>query len=214
MTDKLTLYNLALAHLNERKLSALSEAREPRRVLDDFWDHVVGLVIEETYWNIATRTVSIDASATVEPAFGYEYAFAHPTDFVRLVNLSTSPTLLPPLLDYRDEGGYLFANTDPLYLEYISSDNLYGYNLGSWPETMTAYCGFLLAEHACVRITGSDNLLNGAHGIIARCYKAKRRAKANDAMNSPPRRAPLGSWVGSRGGSVSGRDHPGGSTLT
>ena len=128
MTDKLTLYNLALAHLEERRIASLNEQREPRRVLDDFWSSVTGYCLERKIWNFMLRTVRIDASSTVTPAFGFKFAFTIPNDWVRTRWVSTTPELQPPLNDYREETGYWFADFTPLFITYTSSDPLYGMN--------------------------------------------------------------------------------------
>ncbi len=63
--DKYAIYNMALAHLQERKLARLSngnlENREPKRVLDDFWDQEVAFCLERHFWNFIYRTVQLDA---------------------------------------------------------------------------------------------------------------------------------------------------------
>ena len=46
MTDKLTVYNETLGLLGERKLASLTEQREPRRVLDGFWDQTVAYCLD------------------------------------------------------------------------------------------------------------------------------------------------------------------------
>jgi hypothetical protein len=199
-----------LGHLRERRLSSLSEAREPRRVLDDFWDQVQAMCLEEGLWNFMMRTVQIDASTTVVPAFGFRYAFTIPNDKVRTTLVSTVETFSQPLLDYREETGYWYADWTPLFVQYQSSDPLYGTNLGDWPATFTAYVALQLAEYACGKITGSEKMLEGPTGISRRLYKAKIKAKANDAMNEPPGEMPTGTWARSRRGFLRGVPAPGG----
>lgn len=210
MADKLSIYNLALGHLGQRRIASLSEAREPRRVLDDFWNQVQGLCLEEAAWNWFLRVVQMDASQSVTPAFGFAYAFPLPTDWVRTKRVSTVETFNPPDFDYKEEPGYIYHNFTPLYLEYVSNNAEYGTNLGAWPATFTAWVAFKLAEYACFRITGSDRLLEGEKGIIKRGHRAKIKAKANDALNTPPGQPPSGTWVRSRRGFLRGVPLPGG----
>lgn len=210
MTDKLTLYNGALGHLQEARLGSLTEAREPRRVLDAEYDGVVAYCLERKLWNFAYRTVSIDASDTVTPAFGYAYAFTIPDDWIRTRAISSSESLQPPLLDFKEEAGYWFANVTPLYVQYNSSDVLYGMNLGAWPQSFADYVELRLAMKTCKRITGKSTLLEGPQGIIKQEDKAMKVAAANCAMNDAVGFAPAGSWVRSRiGGFGAGGDNPG-----
>lgn len=203
MTDKLTLYNLALQHLEERRLGSLNEAREPRRVLDDNYTHSVLYCMGEGLWAFMVRTVQQDASSSLTPAFGFQYAFKLADDWVRTVVVSSTPVLDPPLLQYREEAGYLYANYTPLYYAYVSDDPLYGFNLGAWPEAFTEYVSFVLARKSCKRITGSSELLKGPDGIQAQEKRARINARSKDAMNLPPGFMPQSTWVRARRGFMS-----------
>lgn len=200
MTDKLSLYNEALGFLEERHLASLSENREPRRVLDDYWNSVPLYCLEQGLFRFAKRVVSIDASTTVTPAFGFNNAFRIPDDWIRTVVVSTSPDLDPPLLQYNEETGYWFANATPLYVSYVSSDPLYGMNLGAWPQAFADYVALRLARKAAKRITGSAELLAGPGGLINQEDRARRITKANDAMNDPPGMPPVPFWARARRG--------------
>jgi hypothetical protein len=202
VTDKLTQYNLALGHLRERRVASLSENREPRRVLDSFWDQVTAETLEAGFWKFIKRSVSIDASSTVEPSFGYLYAFAIPNDWIRTVQISADEMFDNPLLQMKEEAGYWYANITPLYASYNSNDPLYGMDLGAWPATFAKYHALELASQTCSRITGSETLLNGPEGITSRLKKAKKDSLGKDAMNDPPGFAPMGTWAKSRRGYV------------
>ena len=213
MTDRLTLYNLALGHLRERKLASLTEQREPRRVLDDFWTPNINYCLERKLWNFAFRAVEIDASTTVTPGFGFSNAFSIPIDWIRTFIVSPEPSTTAPLLNYKEEAGYWFANVDPLYVVYTSSDALYGMNLGAWPASMEDYVAKRLAEQACGRITGADDLLKGPDGLSRKVKDAYKVCSANCAMNDAPAYLPEGTWSKSRRGLMTrigtGSDSPG-----
>lgn len=211
MTDKLTLYNMTLAHLRERRLGSLTENREPRRVLDDFYSQAVGDALEEGLWNFFIRTIRADASTTLVPAFGASYAVVIPPDWVRTVMLSQDENFKNPLLDYLEETGVWYVDVTPLFARYISNDPQYGTDLGSWTASFTKYVSLLLAEYTCGKITGSTDLLKGPDGISDRLKKARTKAKSNDAMNQPPGEMPMGTWARSRRGFLRGVPAPGGS---
>lgn len=206
MTTKLERYNGTLLILGERKLASLSEAREPRRALDDAWDTTVSYCLEQGYWNYAMRTVQIESSASVVPAFGYDFAFVKPGDFIRMYRQSQFAQLEPPLLDVTDEPGYWYANCDPLYVKYVSSDTAYGLDLSLWPGTFSEYVDMRLALKTCKRITGKDP----SEDLIRGEKKARMDARAKDAMNEPPGFPPTGTWVQARRSFNSGsrRDDP------
>lgn len=191
---KLERYNGALLILGERKLASLSEAREPRRALDDAWDIVPAYCLEAGYWKFAMRAVQIDASASVVPTFGYTNAFAKPSDFVRMFKQSQFPQFDPPLLDIVDEPDYWYANIDPLYVKYVSDDVAYGADQSIWPETFCDYIDMRLAFKTCKRITGKDP----SEDLIKGEQRAAAVARGKDAMNEPPGFPPMGTWASAR----------------
>lgn len=211
MTDKLTVYNMTLGHLLEEPVLSLEEPVAKRFALDTFWDQTVLECLEEGLWNFMLRTVQIDASTTLIPKFGWQYAFNIPVDWVRTTLVSTVETFTNPLLDFDEETGYWFANFTPLFIKYQSKDTLYGMDLGAWSANFAKYVSFQLAEYACGKITGKTALLEGQNGISRRLKNARTKAKSNDAMNEPPGEIPTGTWARSRRGFLRGIPAPGGS---
>lgn len=197
MTDKLTLYNLSLKKLRERRLLTLNDARKERRELDAVYDTTVRYCLGQGLWRFAKRVVQIDASTTVTPAFGFIKAFNIPPDWIATILISTSPELDPPLLQYAEETGFWYANATPLYVSYVSLDPLYGYNLGAWPESFTDYVACRLALLAGPDITDNTEIVE----LVEKAEdKARRRAKARDAMNDPPGMPPVPFLVRARRG--------------
>lgn len=194
MAAKLEIYNDALLALGQERLASLAEAGTARYALDDAYDKALSYCLEAGFWNFAMRTVQIDSSASVDPAFGYTYAFLKPTDFVRLFGMSVEETMSNPLLRFVDEAGYWYADSDPLFVKFVSDDTAYGLNLALWPETFADYVAMRLAVRTCKRITGSapdDALLKAEK-------KSLSDARSKDAMNEPPGFPPRGTWVMSR----------------
>jgi hypothetical protein len=198
MTSKLSLFKGALLNIGDRSLSALTDNVEPRYALDDAYDEGVALCLEAGYWNHAMRVVQVDSSASVTPAFGYQYAFTKPTDWVRTYQASPSETLVP-LLDQgqlNDEAGYWYANIDPLFVKYVSNDVAYGMDLSKWPQSFTSYVEWHLADKIAKRVTGK--VLSDADKLEVR--RAKRNAMSKDAMNEGAIFPPMGSWARARAG--------------
>lgn len=194
---KLAIYNNALGHLGERKLASLTENREPRRVLDDFYAKAVAYCLEKGKWDFANRSSQISASTSVSPEFGFTNSFPKPTDWVRTVRISASPTLDPPLLSFREEDGYWEADCDPLYIEYVSnSATLGGNDLSSWTQAFEDYVTANLALRACKRITGSapsDDLRKDEK-------KARADARGLNMAADAPQPQVSGSWATARMG--------------
>lgn len=196
--DKLGLYNGALRIMGERKIATLSENREPRRVLDGIWDEdAVRYCLEQGQWQWASRTVKLEASTTVEPEFGYRWAFEKPEDYVRTVNISTDEYFNEPLNAFSDEAGYLFSNVDILYLRFVSDHDDYGRNYELWPISFQRYVMSYLAYEGSLRLTAS-------HSIQDRLEKQMKvrqsDAQSKDGVNRPTMFYPRGSFITARHG--------------
>lgn len=196
---QLKIYNGALTHLGERKVTSLTEARESRRVLDDIWGSgdLITYLLEQGLWNFATRTIEMDYDAGIDPDFGYSRGFAKPSDWVRIVGVSGDEYFNVPLLEYVDEAGYLFADMDTIYVRYISDDENYGGDLALWPESFSEYAKAYLAFRAAPRITQNETKTEYFRKYSDRLLV---QARSRDAMNDPTTFPPTGSWVNSRSG--------------
>jgi len=199
-TSQLTLYNGALRLLGQPKLSALTDAVESRRLLDDAWDeNARDYCLEEGLWNFAMRTVEAEYDSSVDPDFGFLRAFTKPTDWIRTAAVASDEYFINTLTDqqFNDEQGYLFADLDTLFWKYVSSDTSYGYDLSLWPQTFVRYVESYLAFQIAPRLSVSDSKIETIGKIMDR---ARLDAKAKDATNEGAKFPPEGSWNRSRRG--------------
>lgn len=204
--NQLSLYNGALRLLKERKLASLTETSPPRLLLDEAWGDgptgsgAVKYCLQMGQWTFATRTVQADYSPSIEPDFGYRYAFDQPEDMVRICGLWTDAYGTQPLLQYRDERHYWYASSPTIYASYVSNSVDYGADLTLWPETF----GKLVEAFLAVEIAGNLTQGNDLIIIADKAWKrAKLDAEALDAMNKPTQFLPEGSWTSARRGSHS-----------
>lgn len=199
-TNRLALYNGALALLGERSLSSLTESVESRRLLDEIWTRGNGAdraVLEQGLWNFAIKTLKIDYDAAVTSQFGFRRAFGKPTDWVRTVSMCSDEYFYNPLngREFIDERGYWWADLDALYVRYVSDASDYGTDLSLWPETMTLYAHAYLAREIAPRLKSS--MTDDLEKLARRRLKD---ARSKDAMNEGTGIPPLGSWAQARYG--------------
>jgi len=149
------------------------------------------------------RAAEFASSTSVVPTIGYSYAFTKPDDWVRTNLISVNGNFDPPLLYYNDEGGYWYANFDPIYVKYVSDHVGYGMDLSLWPESFVIYVANRMAVRVCKRLLGSDPTPEMKKDEKAAC----ENARSKDAMNEPEMFPPRGTWVRSRSswGSLSSR---------
>lgn len=203
MTDRLKIYNGALRALGERKLASLSENREPRRILDDAWDN--GLVrecLEAGLWTFAMRTSRLDYDPSIEPDFGYTKIFTKPDDYINTNELATDEYFRSPLVDYRDEAGFIATNYETIYISYVSDHEDYGFDMSRWPMSFCRFVELSLALEASPHFSLTKVKIQD---IEQRAIIAKRSALGKDALKKPPKDVPLGSFVSARRFSFSRR---------
>lgn len=207
MTTQLALYNGALLHLGERRLSSLSDETEARRSLDDVWDGGAyrQFLLEQGLWNFAIRTVELTYSPSITPSFGYRYGFDLPSDWVRTAGISGDEYFRNPL-EYAPEQQYIFSDYETIYLRYVSNDTEYGYDMTAWPSSFTEWVKAHLAARIAKRVTGSAAETERMLKIEGRLLiEARSKDAMNDAISYPP----SGSWARSRYGNGGDRGNRG-----
>lgn len=193
---KLSLFNGAQRLLKNRKLSqaeVTGGTRESARLLNDVWDDgAIDAVLQAGQWKFATRTRMVTASPSIEPDFGYRYAFDKPEDWIRTTGVWVDENMLTPLKTYRDEAGYLFASVDTIYFSYISNDASYGGDLSRWPQNFKKFVHAYLASEVVGPLTERGLEMLKLKDMFL------KDASATDAMSDPTARPPAGSWVRAR----------------
>jgi hypothetical protein len=208
MTDKLSIYNGALNILGERKLASVTDNREPRYQLDDVWDNsMIDRCLQMGQWNFAARSVELEASPSITPSFGYQFGFDKPPlDFIRTMAVCYDEYFSRPITRYSDEGQWIFADVEIIYLKYVSNDEQFGGDFSLWPANFTEFVEHYLAYKVAPRIAGLDFK---ERTMEAKFERALLKAKSTDAMESPAKFAPKGGWADSRQGFRSGRSDRG-----
>ena len=205
--SKLGLYNRAIRVLGETRLRSLTENRTVRHHLDEVWDGGesgdggVKACLEMGLWNFALRSVEASYDPDVTPDFGYQRAFSKPSDWVRTAQVCTDEHFTNPLLDYRDERGYWFAEYDTLYFQYISNHADFGGDLSRWPESFIQ----VVADYFALQVASTHTKDKERVAMIdERLRKDRLEARSRDAMNDPVKFPAPDTWVLSRRGRRSG----------
>lgn len=195
-TSQLQLYKGALLALGERTIQTLTDQTEARFALDEVWgDNIIKYALQQGLWKFATRTLMIAPDPSIQTPFGYQFAYEQPSDYVKLAAISLDDRFQIPLTQYDDNNGFWFADSQPIYVQYISQDSAYGYNMNLWPQSFIEWFKYLMAKRVIPRIAPSDD-------DIARVVNDEkillRDAKNKDAAEQGTRFTPPGQWVQAR----------------
>lgn len=154
---------------------------------------IVEEMLEETGWQFALQSTKVEYDASVEPAWGYQRAFAKPNDLHTIDGLFTDEYMTTPLKSYQDENDYFFCDYDEFYLSYLSTTWLT--TPASWPMYFRRLVAARMAKDAAMTLRDE-----GADMTAAQMEYEDRKSSAlsKNAMQSPPRKIANGSWVRSR----------------
>ena len=199
MATKLGIYNKALVALGDSvPLASLAENRTARRTLDVVWDNgVLDYCLEQGLWSFATRSQEITTSTTIVPAFGYQYAFEVPTDFMGMNSIWTDARFQSALEVYAIEANVIYADYGTIYLKYVSNASTYGGNLARLPGTFGDYVSSRLAFEAEPLITNS---LAVNQKLDKQQQGALLTALNRDKRDKPRENLPIGNWTKARMG--------------
>ncbi|SCW39046.1 hypothetical protein SAMN02927900_01292 [Rhizobium mongolense subsp. loessense] len=201
MADKLQIWKQALVHLEKTTITTLTDDVEAVYTFGAAWPGVVEEAFNAGDWNFAKVSAALALNGTETPAIGWTYVFDYPDDWMRTVAVNNRPEFRSPFRDYADEGGFLHANTNILYLRYISRDRMADDQIGDWPSMFWKYVAVKLAFDTCGRLTAGDTL---EQKLEKRLDKALRQAKSVDARNENNKVIAPGSWLRSRFGAGCG----------
>jgi hypothetical protein len=203
-STQLALYNSALLLCRSRALASLSENREPRFLLDTAWaDGIVDACLEDGQWFFAMRSVQIDYDPSVQPSWGYRYAFDKPSDWILTSAVCEEEYFRVPLTRYFDEAGFWYADLQTIYVRFVSNDPNYGASIGKWPRSFYDLVTARLAKKVVRKISEDEDTVKDIDKAVK---EAKREAKNRNAMADPTQFPAQGSWTRSRQRFLNRRD--------
>jgi len=196
VTSKLQIYNGALALIGERALASLTEARESRRLLDlAYDDDGIKACLEAGQWYFAMRSQKITYDPSISPTWGFRRVFDVPSDHVRTCALCSDESFNVPLLEYREEANFWYADLDIIFVRFVSQDTSYGFDLSLWPASFTEFVKAHFASKVSPTVTTSVGETKDSMQYRALMLKhAKSLAAMADGATFPAQ----GSWTRAR----------------
>lgn len=168
--------NSALIKMGADTITAITDTGDEKaRKLNAVWEYVRDEVLEEKEWNFAKKRAELAKSTSV-PEFGYDYKYALPADYLRILSHNMSKNT-----EYVIEGGYLLTDYDNtstglfiLYTAKIADPTKYTSNF------ITAV-SYRWAAEVCERITGGTVK---AQAMMQGYMMALQRADSLNQMTS------------------------------
>jgi hypothetical protein len=195
MASQIDIANRALTKMGAARIISLSDDVKAARSVASMWDIVRDAELRARNWSFAIKREALAASSTA-PAYGYNYQFPVPSDFLRLVSVGE---YYPPasLTDYRgsDESAWrvegrniLHDDAGPLYIRYVARID----DTAQWDATFVESFACRLAAELAEELTQSSSKKDTAWGEHKKAISEAVRA---NAIELPPEPLADDSWV-------------------
>lgn len=194
MPSETDIANVALRLVGGTRITSLTQGTPNANAVQDIYEEIRDHLLEFP-WNFATTRVKLARSATA-PTFGYDYAYALPSDWVFTISIHDNDEGVG-IFDYREEqvGDQRVISTDSedVYMVYTSKEIDTNIMSAAFRKAFAS----AIARDLAITIANS-NILEDQ--LSKRATKDLARAKSLDAMGSFPEQRPRGSWANSRNG--------------
>ena len=122
MASIVDMCNSALNLLGASTISALTDDSKNARLCNQRYEPVRNRVFRSHAWNCLHKRVQL-AQNTTAPVIEYDYAYALPSDCLRVLKINNGTTdSISTTLDYKIEGRNIVTDIDTVYLIYIALD--------------------------------------------------------------------------------------------
>lgn len=181
--------NLALRNLGATRITDIADGSKNANVLSDVYEETRDNLLRAHLWNFATKRVELARSATA-PAFGFSYAYALPSDWIRTAGVHDNDGGIGTIV-HREEGLFINADAEDVYISYVARivD----------PNAMTADFRQALAAElsrvCAIPVSDSGTLQDRMAALADRLLL---RARSTDALAGTPGTRPHGSWISQR----------------
>ena len=187
--------NVALRLVGQTPITSITDGSVTGNVVDDLFTELLYDMLRSHPWNFATKRVQL-ARLSTAPTFEFDYAYAHPSDWLRTISVHDNDAGHGTVL-YRTEQvdgqNVIVSSSDAIYLRYVYK--VTDHNLMS-ADFRRAF-QLALARDLAIPLASSNTMQE----VYSReASRALARARSTDALGGFPELRPRGSWASSRGG--------------
>jgi len=178
---------LALAQIGQTRITALDEVSAAAEACNTLYATTRDEVLAMRAWSFAKKRALL-SRLDETPVFGYDYYFALPPDFIRLLGVNNHCPGEPNAI-YEIEAGKIATNEETVYISYVRQEK----NVTLFDALFCEAFSVFLASKLTAHITGdwqlANNLLTKFQGMAitqAGLVDAvqQRPAKQQPARNS------------------------------
>lgn len=176
--------NSALILVGADRISSLSDAVKPARLINEMFDDQRDKLLTHHPWNFAIKRQALARSST-NPVFDYSYAYVLPSDCLRVIDTNLGDD------SWKREGDTIVANFSDVKIRYIAKIT----DISKWSWSFREALAYKLAVQLAYSLVQSTSLANS----LKQDYLAiVRDAKSQDAQESGVMVIEADDWLNSR----------------
>ena len=168
-SSKIDISNSAILKVGGNRINSFNDNKVEAVVVNEFYERSVRWLFAQYYWGFASMTSKL-ALVPTAPEFEYQYAFALPSDFIRVQRTF-------PNTNYKIVGDQLHTNEKEIGIKYTQRVDEVAFPI-YFEQTMMYY----LAEQITVPITENTTK---ADSNFVKYIDHLKRAKSLDAQQHP-----------------------------
>ncbi len=191
MASQTGISNQALAQVGQEPITAVDTSTRQGRICLAVWSLVLDAMLEVHAWGFATKRVALQQLSET-PEFGFAYAYAVPSDCVRILEVS-------PDTEYSIEAGQILSNEDELALKYVHKVT----QAGLFPPWFALAMSDAIAARICFAFEGSASKRKMLEEIAAGSLSVAIAKDTRQAWQDPGPTDSEDSWLTARGASDS-----------
>ena len=177
MASVVNICNSALNLIGASTISALTEDTKNARLCNQRYEPVRNRVFRGHNWNCLIKRVELAQNSTA-PVVEYTYAYALPSDFLRVLKIHNGTTdSIAADLDYKVEGKNIVTNQTTVYLVYVALDT----DPNNYDAYLREAISHQLAADLAYAITNNATLANN---YLTRADERLREARFIDATEN------------------------------
>ena len=193
MASDVLICNAALQLIKHSKsITSLTQGTKEANACEVIYEEMRDALLSMHDWNFATRRVKL-ARLTETPAFGWDYGYQLPADFLRLSSIHDNDDGRGTV-PYKIEGNQIQSDASDVYLRYVRRE--------TDPNTMMPLFRLalskLLASRLAVTLAQSTSRSNDMYNQFTK--DDLPTAKSADAIQDYPEELPESNWITARRG--------------
>jgi hypothetical protein len=193
VTSAEEICNLALLDLGHNTITTIGEVGKAGELCEAFYGPTRDALLRSHPWAFAVKRVVL-ALVSETPSFEYDYAFAVPSDFLKMVRTSIEADGFDDgdwRLEHGTNGSVLVCNDDTLSIEYIARVE----DVARYDSLFVQVLAKMLAIAMCMRLADNAALKKTLQEELREIAPGARYA---DATDGTPREITGYSWVTAR----------------